>query len=118
MGALATLVRSGKALYAGCPSYTGEQFEAAAAAAADERLGSRSTSPTTTCSAATVEDDLLPAHRSAGTGVIGFCPLASGLLTDKYLDGEVPAGARGAIWPGALGAGPRRRRAARDPAAG
>jgi L-glyceraldehyde 3-phosphate reductase len=32
--------------------------------------------------------------------VIAFCPLASGLLTDKYLDGEVPADARGMIWPG------------------
>jgi L-glyceraldehyde 3-phosphate reductase len=43
-----------------------------------------------------IEDDLLPAVLAAGAGVIAFCPLASGLLTGRYLDGEVPADSRAA----------------------
>ena len=100
MGALASLVRSGKALYAGVSSYTGEQFEAAVAAAADEGLRLTIHQPYYNLLGRTVETDLLPRADKLGTGVIAFCPLASGLLTDKYLDGEVPAGARGSIWPG------------------
>src|SRR5205085_6609425 len=30
----------------------------------------------------------------AGTGVIPFCPLASGLLTDKYFNDSIPAESR------------------------
>ncbi|HZZ34895.1 MAG TPA: aldo/keto reductase, partial [Caulobacteraceae bacterium] len=47
-----------------------------------------------------VEADLLPQTRAHGTGVIAFAPLASGLLTDKHLDGEVREGDRGGLWPG------------------
>jgi L-glyceraldehyde 3-phosphate reductase len=43
-----------------------------------------------------IERDLLPQTERAGTGVIAFCPLASGLLTDKYLGGNVPAESRAA----------------------
>jgi L-glyceraldehyde 3-phosphate reductase len=48
----------------------------------------------------TIEWDLLPLTERFGTGVIAFCPLASGLLTDKYLSGEVDPNSRAAtIWP-------------------
>jgi L-glyceraldehyde 3-phosphate reductase len=40
-----------------------------------------------------IEDDLLPVTREEGVGVIAFCPLAQGLLTDKYLNG-VPEDSR------------------------
>ena len=33
---------------------------------------------------------------ATGTGVIAFSPLAQGVLTDKYLEGSVPAGSRAA----------------------
>jgi L-glyceraldehyde 3-phosphate reductase len=101
IGALATLVAHGKALYVGVSSYTGEQFRAASDAAA--RLGVPITihQPYYNLLGRRVEKDLLPHTAERGTGVIAFCPLASGLLTDRYLDGEVPAGARGALWPGA-----------------
>lgn len=50
--------------------------------------------------ARTIEWDLLPQTQRFGTGVIAFAPLASGLLTDKYLAAEVPADSRAAsIWP-------------------
>ena len=34
-----------------------------------------------------VESDLLPATTEAGMGVIAFCPLSQGLLSNKYLNG-------------------------------
>ena len=48
-----------------------------------------------------VETDLLPQTRAEGVGVIAFCPMASGLLTGRFLDGDIPQGARGLLWPGA-----------------
>jgi L-glyceraldehyde 3-phosphate reductase len=101
MGALATILQQGKALYVGVSSYTAPQFEAAVAAAAD--LGMRITihQPFFNLIGRAIEPALLPAARANGTGIIAFCPLASGLLTDKYLDGLIPPGSRGLLWPGA-----------------
>lgn len=101
VGALATLIAQGKALYAGVSSYSGEQFVAATAAA--KALGVPITihQPYYNLLGRRIERDLLPHTREAGAGVIAFCPLASGLLTDKFLDGNIPTGARGALWPGA-----------------
>jgi len=42
----------------------------------------------------TIEKDLLPHTEHAGTGVIPFCPLASGLLTDKYFNDSIPSESR------------------------
>ncbi|MDQ2730296.1 MAG: aldo/keto reductase, partial [Armatimonadota bacterium] len=48
-----------------------------------------------------IEKDLLPQTERAGTGVIAFCPLASGVLTDRYLGGEMPSDSRAALkWGG------------------
>ena len=47
-----------------------------------------------------IEWDLLPQTQRFGAGVIAFAPLASGLLTDKFLSGEIPPASRAAtIWP-------------------
>ena len=97
MGALDHLVRQGKALYAGVSSYRGAQF--ADAVRVCERMG---LSPITihqpyyNMLSRSIEWDLLPQTEAAGTGVIVYCPLASGLLTDKYLGGDVPAESRAA----------------------
>jgi L-glyceraldehyde 3-phosphate reductase len=48
-----------------------------------------------------VETDLLPAIDDTGMGVIAFCPLAQGLLTNKYLNG-VPEDSRAKQEAGAL----------------
>jgi L-glyceraldehyde 3-phosphate reductase len=45
---------------------------------------------------------LLPATRAEGVGVIAFCPLQQGLLTDKYLGGDVPDDSRAASEAGFL----------------
>jgi L-glyceraldehyde 3-phosphate reductase len=100
IGALATLVQQGKALYAGVSSYTGVQFRDAVTAA--QRAGVPITihQPYYNLLDRTIEADLLPHTERVGTGVIVFAPLASGLLTDRYLDGDIPADSRAAtIWP-------------------
>jgi len=41
-----------------------------------------------------VEDGLLDTLKEEGVGCIAFSPLAQGLLTDKYLGGNIPEGSR------------------------
>jgi L-glyceraldehyde 3-phosphate reductase len=97
MAALDQLVRQGKALYVGVSSYSGAHF--AEAVRVCDRMG---LAPITIHQPAynmlnrTIEWDLLPQTERAGTGVIPFVPLASGLLTDKYLGGDIPAESRAA----------------------
>lgn len=99
IGALASLVAQGKALYVGVSSYSGAQFLAAADLAKSLGVPITIHQPYYNLLGREIETDLLPHTAARGTGVIAFCPLASGLLTDRYLDGVVPAGARGQIWP-------------------
>ena len=101
IGALATLIAQGKALYAGVSSYSGEQFLAATEAAKSLGIRIAIHQPYFNLLGRRIEKDLLPHAQRLGTGVIAFCPMASGLLTDKHLDGNVPPGDRGGIWPGA-----------------
>lgn len=95
--ALDHLVRQGKVLYVGVSSYSGAHF--AEAVRICERMG---LSPITihqphyNMLSRGIETDLLPQTERAGTGVIPFCPLASGLLTSKYLSGDIPAHSRAA----------------------
>ncbi|HEX2948949.1 MAG TPA: aldo/keto reductase [Armatimonadota bacterium] len=97
MGALDQLVRQGKALYVGVSSYSGAQF--ADAVRVSERMGLAPITihqPYYNMLGRDIEWDLLPQTERAGTGVIAFCPLASGLLTDKYLGDTIPAESRAA----------------------
>jgi len=95
MGALDRIVRSGKALYAGISSYRPEQ----AKRAVDElrKLGTPCLihQPSYSMFDRWIEDGLLDLLDEEGVGCIVFCPLAQGLLTDKYLKG-VPEGSRAA----------------------
>lgn len=100
IGALASLVHQGKALYVGVSSYTGAQFDAAVVAAATVGVPITIHQPYYNLLGRQIETDLLPRTEAAGTGVIAFCPLASGLLTDRYLSGEVSPDSRASIWPG------------------
>ncbi|HEY3378084.1 MAG TPA: aldo/keto reductase [Armatimonadota bacterium] len=97
LGALDQLVRQGKALYAGVSNYNGAQF--ADAVRVCEREGYTRIvihQPRYNMLGRTPETDLLPHTERAGVGVIPFCPLASGLLTDKYLGDNIPAESRAA----------------------
>lgn len=97
MAALDLLVRQGKVLYVGVSSYSGAQF--ADAVRVCERMGLAPITihqPAYNMLRRDVEWDLLPQTARAGTGVIPFVPLASGLLSDKYLGGDIPAESRAA----------------------
>jgi L-glyceraldehyde 3-phosphate reductase len=97
LAALDLLVRQGKALYVGVSNYSGAQF--AEAVRVCERLNLAPITihqPSYNMLNRSVEWDLLPQTERAGTGVIAFVPLASGLLTDKYLGGEIPDASRAA----------------------
>lgn len=97
MAALDHLVRQGKALYIGVSSYSGAQFAEAVRVCERMRLAPITIhQPYYNMLGRGIEWDLLPQTERAGTGVIPFCPLASGLLTDKYLGGDIPAESRAA----------------------
>jgi len=93
MGALDQAVRSGKALYAGISSYDAKQT--AVAAKILRELGTPCVihQPKYSMFDRWVEDGLLDVLGNEGIGGIAFCPLAQGLLTDRYLHG-IPGDSR------------------------
>ena len=93
MGALATAVHQGKALYVGISQYQPDRTREAAAIL--ERMGIRLLihQPVYSMFNRWVEPQLLDALAELGVGCIAFSPLAQGMLTDRYLQG-VPAGSR------------------------
>ncbi|MFC0332894.1 L-glyceraldehyde 3-phosphate reductase [Paenibacillus sepulcri] len=101
MGALDHIVRSGKALYVGISSYSAEQ--SAEAIAIMKRLGTPLVihQPSYNMFDRWIENGLQDVLEENGVGSIAFCPLAQGLLTNKYLGG-IPEDSRAASRTGAL----------------
>ena len=95
MGALAHIVRQGKALYVGISSYGPERTREAARVLKDEGVPLLIHQPSYSMLNRWVEDGLLDTLADLGVGCIAFSALAQGLLTNKYLNG-VPADARAA----------------------
>ncbi|MCX5194678.1 L-glyceraldehyde 3-phosphate reductase [Streptomyces sp. NBC_00249] len=94
MGALASAVQQGKALYVGVSSYTAEQTAEAARILRDMGVRPLIHQPSySMINRWTEEDGLLDTLEEAGMGCISFAPLAQGLLTGKYLQG-IPEGSR------------------------
>ncbi|MFD3760196.1 L-glyceraldehyde 3-phosphate reductase [Streptomyces sp. NPDC058622] len=94
MGALASAVRQGKALYVGVSSYTAEQTAEAARILRDMGVRPLIHQPSySMINRWTEEDGLLDTLEEAGMGCISFAPLAQGLLTGKYLK-DIPEGSR------------------------
>jgi L-glyceraldehyde 3-phosphate reductase len=96
MGALATAVTSGKALYVGVSNYDPEQTREAARLLAGHGIPLTIHQPRFSMFDRHIEDGLLPVLDEVGSGSIVFSPLAQGLLTDRYLDGSVPSDSRAA----------------------
>ena len=96
MGALATAVSSGRALYAGISSYSAQRT--AEAAAILRRLGTPLLihQPSYSMLNRWIEAELLDTLEREGAGCIAFSPLAQGVLTGKYLNG-IPAGSRAGL---------------------
>ncbi len=93
MGALATAVHAGKALYVGISSYSATKTREAAAILRSLGVPLLIHQPSYNLLNRWIEPDLLDAVEAEGVGVITFTALAQGLLTDKYLDG-IPANSR------------------------
>jgi L-glyceraldehyde 3-phosphate reductase len=93
MSALDQAVRSGKALYAGISSYNPEQTATAVKVLRSLGTPCLIHQPKYSMFERTIEGGLLDVLGTEGVGGIAFCPLAQGLLTDRYLKG-IPAGSR------------------------
>jgi len=93
MGALASAVQQGKALYVGISSYSAEKTRDAAAILGDLGMRLLIHQPSYSMLNRWIEPELLDALEEVGAGCIVFSPLAQGMLTDKYLRG-VPEGSR------------------------
>ncbi len=95
--ALDDLVRQGKIRYFGWSNHDAAQIEERAQVSA--RLGlNRAVSLQNYYNmlGRGVEETVTPACEREGIGQIPYSPLAQGLLSDKYLSGEVPEGSRAA----------------------
>jgi len=96
LGALQQLVQQGKALYVGLSNYSGAQFAEAVRVAEKMNLKITIHQPYYNMLGRWIEKDLVPHAERAGTGIIPFSPLASGMLSDKYLGDSIPALSRAA----------------------
>ena len=98
MGAVAHAVRSGKALYAGISNYPADQTAKAAKLLREFGTPCLIHQPKYHMFDRWVEHGLTRVLTDEGIGGIAFCPLAQGLLTNRYLHG-IPADARAARDP-------------------
>jgi L-glyceraldehyde 3-phosphate reductase len=85
MGALASAVKQGKALYAAISNYSAEQTREASGILRDLGVPLLIHQPRYSMLDRWVEADLLTVLEQEGVGCIPFSPLAQGLLSDKYL---------------------------------
>jgi L-glyceraldehyde 3-phosphate reductase len=90
VGALVQAVRSGKALYAGISSYPPDRTKLTAELLASAGVPLLIHQPRYNLFDRWVEKGLSDVLLEEGVGCIAFCPLAQGLLTNRYLNGIEP----------------------------
>ena len=94
MGALATAVQAGKALYVGLSNYDGSRLAEAEAILRDLRVPFVINQNSYSMLNRTIErNGLKETSHKLGKGIIAFSPLNQGMLTDRYLQG-IPADSR------------------------
>lgn len=96
MDALAQAVRQGKALYVGLSNYKPEQTRAACKALAERGIHCLIHQPRYSMLDRWIEDGLTDVLAEEGVGSIAFCPLAQGLLTNRYVHG-IPEDSRATL---------------------
>ena len=96
MAALTHIVSSGRALYVGLSNYPADLMRQAAALLRDRGTPCVIHQPRYSLLDRRIESALLPALAEEGIGCIAFSPLAQGILTDRYLNGDVPVDSRAA----------------------
>ena len=95
MTALDHIVRSGKALYVGISNYNAEDTRHAVRVLRDLGTPCLIHQHSYSMFNRGVEEELLPTLEEHQVGGIAFCPLAQGLLTNKYIEG-IPEHSRAA----------------------
>jgi L-glyceraldehyde 3-phosphate reductase len=90
MGALDSAVRQGKALYVGISSYDAARTAEAVRILRELGTPCLINQPAYSMLGRGIEGGLLDELEKDGVGCIAFCPLAQGLLTDRYLGGIPP----------------------------
>ena len=94
MGALASAVHSGKALYVGLSNYDGEHLAKATAILDELHCPFIINQNSYNILNRTIEENgLKTTSAELGKGIIAFTPLAQGMLTNRYLNG-IPADSR------------------------
>jgi L-glyceraldehyde 3-phosphate reductase len=95
VSALVSAVASGKALYAGISNYEPDRARDVARLLREAGVPLLVHQPRYSIFDRRPEiNGLLDLAEDEGFGLVVYSPLAQGLLTNKYLDGQVPAGAR------------------------
>lgn len=96
MKTLDDLVKQGKVRYIGCSNFGSELIGEAARIAEQYHLNKFiSSQPYYNMLGRDIEEKDVPRCLKEGIGLIPYSPLAQGLLSEKYLDGNIPAGSRG-----------------------
>lgn len=95
MGALADMVRQGKALYVGISNYSEKEAKEAILMLKDMKVPCLIEQPRYNMFERVSEEGLFDTLLEHGTGCICYSPLAQGALTDRYLNG-IPEGSRAA----------------------
>lgn len=100
--ALDDLIRQGKVRYIGCSNFAAWQLVEAQWTARDRHLTPFiSAQNRYSLLTRAIEQELVPAARTHGVGILPYFPLESGLLSGKYRPGEpMPAGSRLQKWGG------------------
>ena len=98
IGALAQIVRQGKALYVGISNYSAEQTKEASKILKELGIKCLIHQPRYSMFERWIEDGLQDVLLDEGIGSIAFCPLAQGLLTNKYLNGVPEDSRAGKNW--------------------
>jgi L-glyceraldehyde 3-phosphate reductase len=93
LGAVATAVQAGKALYAGISSYSARKTTEASRILRQMGVPCLIHQPSYSLLNRWIEEALLDVLGAEGIGCIVFSPLAQGMLTDKYLR-EIPSESR------------------------
>ena len=94
MGALDSIVKSGKALYVGLSNYDGDRMKKASDILKELKCPFIINQNRYSIFNRTVEENgALEMSSDVGCGMIAFSPLAQGLLTNRYIDG-IPADSR------------------------
>ena len=96
MAALAHIVSSGRALYVGLSNYPADLVRRAVAMLRELGTPCVIHQPRYSMLDRRVEPTLLPVLAEEGIGCIAFSPLAQGILTDRYLKGDIPEDSRAA----------------------